>query len=107
MKILLRKSDAQSPFSFIFTDDNDKTLIKSENYTQKASASNGIESVKKNLQIDARYEFKEAKNKKLFFNIKSTNGQIVGTSAFFDTNEQMQDAINYLKQNAQNTQVQE
>ncbi len=107
MKIILRKSEAAEPFSFVFVDDNEKTLIKSENYKQKTSAKNGIESVKKNCLEDSRYEFKEAKNGKLFFNIKSTNGQVVGTSGFFDDVKQRDEAIAYIKANATKTQTQE
>lgn len=97
MTIKLRKSEAKSPFSFVFVNDEGKTIIKSENYAQKASAKNGIESVIKNCQVDARYEFKESSNGKFFFNIKATNGQIVGTSGFFDSTNDRDKAIADLK----------
>ncbi|PID48032.1 MAG: hypothetical protein CR967_01860 [Proteobacteria bacterium] len=107
MKIVLRKSDAKEPFTFVFLDDEGKTLIKSENYTQKASAKNGIESVRKNCLEDKRYEFKEAKSGKLFFNIKSTNGQVVGTSGFFDDKAKQDKAVAYLKANAKKAKIEE
>lgn len=97
MTIKLRKSDANEPFSFIFVNAEGKTIVKSENYAQKASAKNGIESVKKNCQDDARYEMKEASNGKPMFNIKSTNGQIVGTSALFADEAERSTAIAELK----------
>ena len=53
MTINLRKSDAKEPFSFIFVNAEGKTIVKSENYAQKPSAKNGIESVRKNCQDDA------------------------------------------------------
>ncbi len=83
MKAILKKSSAAEPFSFAFVTDDGKTLLRSENYKAKNSAMNGIESVKKNCGNDARYELKEAKNGKLFFNLKAANGQIVATSAMF------------------------
>jgi uncharacterized protein YegP (UPF0339 family) len=107
MTINLRKSNAKEPFSFIYVNAEGKTIIKSENYAQKASAKNGIESVRKNCQDDARYELKESSNGKAFFNIKSTNGQIVGTSALFATQADRTDAINYLKANSTNANVTE
>lgn len=97
MTINLRKSDAKEPFSFIFVNAEGKTIVKSENYAQKASAKNGIESVKKNCQDDSKYELKESTNGKSFFNIKSTNGQIVGTSALFEDEAQRSAAIEELK----------
>lgn len=107
MKVVLKKSKADSPFSFVFTDKDGKTLIKSENYKQKTSATNGIESIRKNCADDARYEIKEAKNGKLFFNIKATNGQIVGTSGFFGTQEDKKSAITYLKRYAPKAKLEE
>ena len=107
MTITLRKSEAKEPFTFIFINAEGKTIVKSENYAQKASAKNGIESVKKNCLVDARYELKESTNNKFFFNIKSTNGQIVGTSALFETEEERTAAISELKANATNAQITE
>lgn len=107
MTINLRKSEAKEPFSFIFVNAEGKTVVKSENYAQKASAKNGIESVKKNCQDDARYELKESSNGKSFFNIKSTNGQIVGTSALFTNDEERAAAIAELKANSADAEVSE
>lgn len=105
MTIKLRKSDAKEPFSFIFINEEGKTIVKSENYSQKASAKNGIESVKKNCLEDSRYELKESSNGKPFFNIKSTNGQIVGTSALFDSVEDRSAAIAELKANSESAEI--
>ena len=107
MTINLRKSEAKEPFSFIFVNAEGKTIIKSENYAQKASAKNGIESVKKNCQEDSRYELKESSNGKAFFNIKSTNGQIVGTSALFEDEDQRSAAIAELKADSADAEVTE
>lgn len=107
MTINLRKSDANEPFSFIFVNEEGKTIVKSENYAQKASAKNGIESVKKNCQDDNRYELKESSNGKPFFNIKSTNGQIVGTSALFGSEEERSAAIAELKADSADAEVSE
>jgi len=97
MIIKLRKSDAKEPFSFIFVNADGKTVVKSENYSKKASAKNGIESVIKNCAVDARYEFKESSNGKAFFNIKATNGQVVGTSALFANDAERTAVIAELK----------
>jgi len=105
MTINLRKSEAKEPFSFIYVNAEGKTIVKSENYAQKASAKNGIESVRKNCQEDARYELKESSNGKPFFNIKSTNGQIVGTSALFADEIERSAAIAELKADSSNAEV--
>ena len=70
MKVVFNKSDAVEPYSFRFTDDTGKIILKSENYKAKKSALNGIESVKKNAVSEKRYELKTAKNGKVYFNLK-------------------------------------
>jgi uncharacterized protein YegP (UPF0339 family) len=107
MTINLRKSEAKEPFTFIFVNAEGKTIVKSENYAQKPSAKNGIQSVKKNCQDDARYELKESTNGKSFFNIKSTNGQVVGTSALFANEQERSAAIAELKSDAPDAEVSE
>lgn len=76
-----------SEMYFRLVDTTGKTLLSSEGYKQKESVLNGIESVKKNLPLPTGIEMKESTNGKHFFNVKSTNGQIVGTSTMFDTVE--------------------
>ena len=100
MKAVIKESQAQEPFSFSFVGGDGKVLVKSENYKAKKSALNGIESVRKNSQEDRRYEMKEAKNGKLYFNIKSSNGQVVGTSAMFASAAERDAAIAELKKDA-------
>lgn len=107
MKVILKKSEAASPFTFSFTDKDGKVLVKSENYKQKTSAKNGIESVRKNCLVDERYEMKTSTNGKFFFNVKATNGQIVGTSALFDSENDRKSAITYLKRYAPKASLEE
>ncbi len=100
MKIVVKKSQAKEPFTFAFLDAAGKTVVKSENYVAKKSCLNGVESVRKNSQVDARYEFCESKNGKYYFNLKATNGQVVGTSALFASEGERSDAISLLKEHA-------
>lgn len=69
---------------FVFTLDADgSTLLRSETYKAKVSATNGIESVRKNSQIEGRYEPATSSNGKFYFNLKASNGQVVGTSPMY------------------------
>ncbi len=106
MKVLLKKSDKAEPFSFSFVAE-DKTIVRSENYKIKASAVNGIESVKKNSQESSRYELNTAKDGRFYFNLKASNGQIVGTSPMFKTEADRSEAISALKTNAPSAPTQE
>ena len=97
MKAVLKESQSQEPFSFSFVNGEGKTTVRSENYKAKKSALNGIESVRKNCQDDGRYELKEAKNGKFYFNLKAANGQIVATSVMYAAEADRSGAIAELK----------
>jgi uncharacterized protein len=64
---------------------NGQVILTSEGYTTMAACKNGIESVRKNSQDDARFDKKEAKNGKPYFNLKAGNGQIIGTSEMYES----------------------
>lgn len=70
---------------FRLTDKTGKILLTSEGYKQKESALSGIESVKKNMPLPTAIEMKATDSGKHYFNVKSTNGQTVGTSTMFDS----------------------
>ncbi len=70
---------------FRLRDTKKKVLLSGEGYKQKENMLNGIDSIKKNMPLPSGVEKKESTNGKYFFNVKSTNGQIVGTSMLFDT----------------------
>lgn len=105
MKVLFKKSDAAEPFSFRFTDDEGKVFLKSENYKARPSALNGIRSVQKNASSEKRYELKTAKNGKAYFNLKATNGQIIGTSPMFEDEQARSAAIALLSSSAASAEI--
>ena len=100
MKAIIRKSDAQEPYSFVFIDDEGDTVVRSENYSAKKSAENAIDSVKKNCVDDNRYELKESRNGKFYFNIKARNGEIIATSPMFATEAERSNAVSLMKSEA-------
>ena len=87
-------------FQFNLKAGNGQTILASEGYTTKAACDNGIESVKKNSQDDARYDRKESSNGKPYFNLKATNGQIIGTSEMYESVAARENGIESVKKNA-------
>jgi hypothetical protein len=83
------------------------TLLRSEMYTTKAACYNGIESVRSNCQMDKRYERKVSSNNKHFFNLKASNGQVIGTSDMFESAEEMENIIASVKMNGITTTLEE
>ncbi len=70
-------------FHFKLLNADGKTLLRSEGYNAKASCTNGVESVRKNAADDKRFDLKSASDGRPYFNLKATNGQIIGTSPMF------------------------
>lgn len=71
---------------------NGEIILKSEGYKDKASAYNGIESVRKNAPDAARYEKKTSTNGKFHFNLKAANHQVIGSSSEMYESERSRDA---------------
>ena len=78
---------------------NGQIILSSEMYESKASAVNGIASVQKNAGDDARFERKESTNGKPYFNLKSTNGQVIGKSEMYESVASMENGIESVKKN--------
>jgi uncharacterized protein YegP (UPF0339 family) len=95
--ITTRKNDE---FQFVLKAGNGQVILASEGYTTKAACLNGIESVKKNSQVDARFDKLESKNGKPYFNLKATNGQIIGNSELYESEASRDNGIESVKKNA-------
>lgn len=94
-------------FHFVLKAGNGQVILSSQMYASKASAMNGIESVQKNCGDDNCFEKKTAKNGKVHFNLKSTNGQIVGSSQMYADESGMNNGIESVKKNAPGADVKE
>lgn len=92
-------------FQFNLKATNGQVILTSEGYSSKAACMNGIESVKKNSQVEARFEKKVASNGKPFFNLKATNGQIIGSSQMYANEKNMLNGLASVKKNAIDAQV--
>lgn len=92
-----RKNDE---FQFVLKAGNGQIILASEGYSTKAACENGIESVRKNSQVDERFDKLEAKNGKPYFNLKASNGQIIGTSEMYESIAARDNGIESVKKNA-------
>ncbi|MEW5675682.1 YegP family protein [Flavobacterium enshiense] len=98
---------ANGEFQFVLKAGNGQVILASEGYTTKAACENGIESVKKNSQDDARFDRLESKNGKPYFNLKATNGQIIGSSEMYESVAARDNGIESVKKNAPDADVKE
>ena len=94
------KKSKNDKFVFNLLADNGKVILTSELYDSKASALNGIESVKKNAPDDGRYGRLSAKDGSPYYTLKAGNGQVIGQSQMFSGEKARDDGIKSVKSNA-------
>lgn len=87
-------------YQFNLKASNGQIILTSEGYTSKSNCIKGVDSVKKYAVIDELYERMSAKNGKLYFNLKSQNGRIVGTSELYESITGRENGILSVKINA-------
>lgn len=95
--ILRKASDGQ--FYFNLTAENNKKILTSETYREKSSARNGIDSVRVNSSLDARYQRKTASDGKPRFVLVAPNNQIIGRSQTYSSTSAMEKGIASVKRN--------
>jgi len=101
----LKKSGEK--FHFVLKSGNGQVVLSSQMYASKSGAMNGIESVQTNCGDDECFERKTAKNGKFHFNIKSTNGQIIGSSQMYAAEAGMNNGIESVQKNAPGAEIKE
>lgn len=84
---------------------NGEVIGKSEGYTTKAAALNGIESTKKNAAEEGRYEMKTAKNGKFHWNLKAANGQVILSSQLYANESGAKNGIQSTIKNAPEAEI--
>lgn len=94
-------------YQFNLKANNGQVILTSEGYSSKAGCENGIESVRKNAQDEDKFEKKTASNGKYYFNLKATNGQVIGSSQMYADESGRDNGIASVKANAPDASVAE
>ena len=103
-KFVIKKA-TNGEYYFNLKADNSQIILTSQMYSSKSACNNGIESVKNNCPDDSRYERKESVNKKHYFVLKSSNGQIIGNSEMYESKAGMENGIESVKKNGRSKTV--
>ncbi len=88
-------TDGQFYFN-LRTEDNDVIFI-SEGYPTKASAENGIDTVRENAPLEARYVRDLSPSEQPYFVLKASNGEVLGRSHLYTSPGAMERGIARLK----------
>ena len=92
-------------FQFNLKASNGQVILTSEGYTTKSACLNGVDSVKKNAVDINRFEKKVAKNGKPYFNLKASNGQVIGASQMYANEKNCDNGIASVMKNAPDAEV--
>ena len=84
---------------------NGQIILASQGYSSKSACDNGIESVQKNCGDDKCFDRNTAKDGSFYFNLKSTNGQVIGKSEMYTTEAAMENGIASVAKNAPDASV--
>ena len=98
-KFELKKSK-NDKFYFNLLAGNGQVILQSEMYESKASAQNGIESVKKNAPEDGRYSRLNSGKGEPYFVLKAGNHQVIGNSQMYAGEKARDNGIESCKTNA-------
>ncbi len=101
----LFKSDKNDDYYFNLKAPNHEIILASQGYSSKNAAENGIESVKVNGSEESRFERNSAKDGQYYFNLKSGNGQVIGTSEMYKTTASRDNGIESVKKNAPEAEI--
>jgi uncharacterized protein len=92
---LLKSTNNQ--FYFVLRAANNEVILTSETYTEKASALNGISSVKENAPQDARYDRLDSAKTEPYFVLKAGNNKVIGTSEMYSSKQARDGGISAVK----------
>ena len=98
-KYVLKKSK-NGKYFFNLLAANGQAILASEMYEAKPSALNGIESVRKNGPVEARFDKLSAKDGSPYFTLKATNGQVIGQSEMYSSTAARDNGIASVMKNA-------
>lgn len=87
-------------FHFNLLAGNGQIIMSSEMYKSKASAENGIASIKKNGGNEANFERLVSSSGKPYFVLKAANHQVIGQSQMYESEASRDNGIASVMKNA-------
>lgn len=99
-KFQVFKSLANSEYYYRLRAKNGEIILNGEGYKTKQGCLNGISSVKSNAPYDSRFDRRQSVNGQYYFNLKASNGEIIGRSEMYVTRSGMENGISAVKRDA-------
>jgi len=84
-------------FKYEFLDQFEQLIFSKSGYKNKAMCLKVIESIKRNAQEDSKFYRKRTADNECYFNLKSSNGQILGISEIYHDKATREEIIEFVK----------
>ena len=84
---------------------NGQGILKSEMYSSKSAAMNGIASVQSNCGEAGQFECKTSNNGKAYFVLKAKNHQVIGQSQMYESESGCDNGMESVKTNGVSTKI--
>jgi len=102
--VLSRHSGLLQQFHWVLKAPNGEVILTSENYVSEAGALNGIESVRRNCKSDSNYRRLVSVIGQPYFTLNAPeNGQVIGTSQMYASEQAREIGIASVKKNGTTT----
>ena len=86
---------------------NGQGILKSEMYSSRAAAMNGIASVQENSGDEGQFECKTSSNGKAYFVLKAKNHQVIGQSQMYESESGCDNGIASVRENGSSTEIED
>ncbi|RVT78209.1 DUF1508 domain-containing protein [Flavobacterium sufflavum] len=97
MEKFVISKNTNSEFKYDFIDKSGQIIFSKSGYKNKAMCITVIESIRRNAQDDSKFFRKRTPKNECYFNLKSSNGQILGISKIYEDKAAREDAIQFVK----------
>ncbi len=84
---------------------NGQGILKSEMYSSRAAAMNGIASVQANCSEEGQFECKTSSNGKAYFVLKAKNHQVIGQSQMYESESGCDNGIASVQENGTSSEI--
>ena len=103
----VRKMTANGEWMFNLKAANGEVILTSQRYSSAAARDNGINSVQVNSPLDARYDRRVSKADEPYFALTAANGQDIGVSEMYSSNQARDKGIESVKVNGPTTVIED
>ena len=94
------KTGKDGKFYFNLTAKNGQVILSSQGYASKSGVENGVNSIKNNSSNAAAFHLEKTAKGSPYFILKAANGEVVGRSEVYSSEDAAENGINSVKTNA-------